>query len=360
LTLSREGATELLLPPHGSSRGPGRKSPVFYNPAMAADRDLGVAFIRALVPSPGAPRSGWEMTAATGVRGLRLVHETSVFGSFAFTEANPDALAVLRENVARFPGTRAIGGDAREVPSGAPFDYVDLDPYGSPAPFVPAAIASVGAGGVAAVTATDMMVLAGAQPAACLRRYGARPVRGRLGPEGGLRILLAYLAREARKVDRSIRPLLAYARDHYVRAYVEVQAGREDLVPVDIIDPERWTGPSVGDRGPYGPLWLGPLHDAGLVARMKVPDGAARPHDVDRFLARLQEEVRVDRPFYFEANVLAHRLHLSEPPGLSAVEAGLRHLGFRVARTHARPEAFRTDAPRAEVEELFRRLARAA
>ncbi|HYB79718.1 MAG TPA: hypothetical protein VEG66_08195 [Thermoplasmata archaeon] len=360
MTLSCEGATELFLPPSTPSRGPGRRSPVFYNPAMAADRDLGVAFARALLPSEGEPRRGWEMTAATGVRGLRLFHETRAFASFTFTEANPDALAVLRDNVARFVGTRAVGADARKVPAEAPFDYVDLDPYGSPVAFVPTAIAAVRAGGVVAVTATDMMVLAGAQPAACLRRYGARPVRGRLGPEGGLRILLAHLAREARKVDRSIRPLLAYARDHYVRAYVEVQDGRGDLVPVDIIDPDRWTGPSVGDRGPYGPLWLGPLHDATLVGRMEVPDRVARASEVGRFLARLKEEVTVDRPFYYEANVLAQRLHLSAPPALGTVEDGLRRLGFRVARTHARPEAFRTDAPRADVEGLFRRLARAA
>jgi tRNA (guanine26-N2/guanine27-N2)-dimethyltransferase len=300
------------------------------------------------------------MTAATGVRGLRLLHETRAFGAFAFTEANPEAFRVLSENVRRFLGARAIAGDARTVPSGAPFDYVDLDPYGSPAPFVPTALASVVTGGVLAVTATDMMVLAGAQPSACLRKYGARPVRGRLGPEGGLRILLAYLAREARSLGRSIRPLLAYSRDHYVRAYVEVSDGTDALVPVDLIDPERWTGPSVGDHGPYGPLWLGPLFDAERVAAMQVPEGAARPTEVERFLERLREEVRVDRPFYFEANVLAHRLHLRAPPSLRAVTEGLRGRGFRVARTHARPEAFRTDAPRTEVEELLRRLARAA
>ena len=333
---------------------------MFYNPAMAADRDLGVAFVRALALPGGAPRSGWEMTAATGVRGLRLVHETTAFGGFTFTEANPEAFSVLRENVARWSGARAVHADARAIPADAPFDYVDLDPYGSPAPFVTTAIASVRPGGTLAVTATDMMVLAGAQPAACLRHYGARPVRGRLGPEGGLRILIAYLAREARRLGRSIRPRLAYARDHYVRTYVEVLDGREDLVPVDVIDPNRWTGPWVGDRGPYGPLWLGPLFETALVLRMQVPDGAARPVEVERFLARLREEVLVDRPFYFEANVLAQRLHLSAPPSLRAMEDGLRRLGFHVARTHARPEAFRTDAPRADVEELVRRLAGAA
>jgi len=326
---------------------------------MAGDRDLGVAFARALVSSPPGELSGWEMTSATGVRGLRLLRESGAFRTFAFSEANPEAARVLRENVAHFPGASVFEGDARNPPPGAPFDYVDLDPYGTPAPFIPSALRSVRGGGVLAVTATDMMVLAGAQPAACAQRYGARPVRGRLGPEGGLRILLAHLSREAERLARSIRPLLAYARDHYVRAYVEVTDRALAPAPVGLIDPDRWQGPPVGERGPYGPLWLGPLFDAPLVSRLETPEGAARPREVDRFLSRLKEEVAVDRPFYFEANVLASQLGLPSPPSLASVEDGLRSLGFHAARTHARPEGFRTDAPRQSVEELVRRLAEA-
>lgn len=329
---------------------------MFYNPAMAADRDIGVAFARALPPSSPEARTGWEMTSATGVRGLRLLHESGAFRTFTFSEANPDAGRVLRENTARFPGATAVEGDARSVPSGAPFDYVDLDPYGTPAPFARTALASVRRGGIVAVTATDMMVLAGAQPSACWSRYGARPVRGRLGPEGGLRILLGYLGREAGSLGRSIRPMLAYTREHYVRAYVEVDHQTNATVPVGVIDPETWSGPWVGDRGPYGPLWLGPLFDGPLVSRLEVPPEAARAREVGQLLARLKEESTVDRPFYFEANVLAARLGLPFPPALTTVQDGLRSLGFHAARTHARPEGFRTDAPRVTVEALVRRL----
>lgn len=327
---------------------------------MAGDRDLAVAFARALpIPTRGA-LSGWEMTSATGVRGLRLLGESGAFRHFTFSEANPDAFRVLGGNAARFSGTTVVEGDARTVPSGAPFDYVDLDPYGSPVPFVRVALESVRLGGIVAVTATDMMVLAGAQPSACWERYGARPVRGRLGPEGGLRILLSYLSREAETLGRTIRPMLAYPRDHYVRVYVEVRARSSSPTPVGTIDPENWHGPSVGDRGPYGPLWLGPLFDRELVPRLSVPEGAARPREVGQILSRWKEEAEVDRPFYFEANILASRLGMAAPPSLETVRTGLTALGFRTARTQARPEGFRTDAPREVVEELFRGLGRVA
>lgn len=327
---------------------------------MAGDRDLGVAFARALEAPALGQRSGWEMMGATGVRGLRLLNESGAFREFTFSEANPEACRVLRDNASRFVGATVVEGDARVIPPEAPFDYVDLDPYGTPVPFARTALASVRLGGTVAVTATDMMVLAGAQPSACRRRYGAQPVRGRLGPEGGLRILLAHLSREAETLDRAVRPRLAYARDHYVRCYVDVIDRGGSPAPVDLIDPSQWQGPSVGDRGPYGPLWLGPLFDPELVARLRVPEPAARPREMERFLSRLQEEVGVDRPFYFETNVLASQLGLASPPALETIQEGLRALGFRAARTHVRPEGFRTDAPRDEVEALVRRLADAA
>ena len=325
---------------------------------MAGDRDLAVAFARALPPLARGGRTGWEMTAATGVRGLRLLNESGAFDSFTFSEANPEAFRVLRENVARVPGARAVEGDARSPPSDGPFDYVDIDPYGTPVPFVPAALASVRPGGVLAATATDMMVLAGVQPGASEQRYGARPVRGRLAPEGGLRILLAYLARAARTRSLRVRPLLSYARDHYVRAYLEVRSdeGGGPADPIAPIDPARWDGPPIGNRGPYGPLWIGPLFDAGLVEALAVPTGAARPAELEQFFERLRDEARVDRPFYYESNRLAADLRLSRPPSVAEILATLRARGYGAARTHARPEGVRTDAPRSVVEEAVRSL----
>jgi tRNA (guanine26-N2/guanine27-N2)-dimethyltransferase len=332
---------------------------VFYNPGMAADRDLAVAFVRARFASPPGPVTGWEVTAATGVRGLRLLHEGGTFGRFLLTEAHPEAASVLAENAGRYPGAIALRADGRNVPPGGPYDYVDVDPYGSPAPFVATAMGATRPGGVLAVTATDMMVLAGVQRGAAERRYGSRPVRGRLGPEGGLRILLAYLAREARAVGRRARPLLAYSRDHHVRAFVDVTFpdGLDPPDPVGSIDPATWEGPPLGQRDPVGPLWLGPLFDPALVRRLVVPPTAAEPEACAQFIRRLQEELGADVPFYYESNRLAHDLTLRRPPSLPTLLEALRSGGFRAARTHVRPEGFRTNAPRSTVERLARESA---
>jgi tRNA (guanine26-N2/guanine27-N2)-dimethyltransferase len=321
---------------------------------MAVDRDLGVAFVRALDRPIGA---GWETTASTGVRGLRLLRESSAFASFLFTEVNPRSFEVLRANVAGEPRARAVLGDSADTDPAATFDYVDVDPYGSPLRFVDRALAATRPGGILAVTATDLPVLAGAQPSACRRLYGAEPVRGRLGPEGALRILLGVLAHRARGGGRQIRPLLAYVGGHHVRAYVALDPLTADGDPVGAINPGRWDGPPLPGTLRIGPLWTGPLVAPELAARLTVPPSAARPRELERFLLRLRDDAQIVQPFYYEANLLAGRLGLRRPPPIVDLLAELRRLGYRAGRTHVRPEGLRTDAPRSAVESAARALA---
>src|SRR5207253_10984154 len=73
-----------------------------------------------------------------------------------------------------------------------------------------------------AVTATDTSVLSGTYPAACLRRYQARPFRCSQGSEIGLRILLGFCERLAAEEGKAIRPLLSFAAEPFLRIYATV------------------------------------------------------------------------------------------------------------------------------------------
>ena len=329
---------------------------------MALDRDLTVIVGRALARGTAPPRTGWEMLAATGVRGLRLRVEAGIPSALLLTERNELAFELLRRNVEAqgLEGVRAARADAREPPAESAFDYVDLDPYGTPVPFVPSALRALREGGVLAVTATDMPVLAGPARSVCLRRYGSRPIRGRLGPEGGLRILMAYLDREARARSRALAPLFAYVGTHHVRLFARVVAAMHDPDPsvIGTIDPRTWTGPEIDARGPVGPLWLGPLFSPEIVAALDTPEGLASPGEATRFIERVRAEAGVPVPFYYETNLLAHRLSLPEPPSLDQLILALRTRGFRASRTHARPEGVRSDAPRSVVQESAREAVR--
>ena len=265
---------------------------------MALDRDLGVAIVRAAVPDRRELR-GAELFAATGVRGLRLLVETERFARFVLLERGADAVAALRTNVAPYAdrGARAVRAEARRPPLRETFDYLDLDPFGTPEPFVDAAIAQLPIGGILATTATDLPVLAGVARGVAERRYGGRPVRGRLGPEGGLRLLLARLATGAGRAGRAIVPIAAYVQDHHLRAIVRIGPESSPPSPVGLLDPATTLGPRLPSGPPYGPMWLGPLFDPAIIERLEPPPEAARPRSVTQWIDRFRGEARIASPF---------------------------------------------------------------
>jgi len=103
------------------------------------------------------------------------------------------------------------------------YDVIDLDPYGSAAPFVDAALQSISDGGLLAVTCTDMAALGGSHPETCYGRYGAFPIQ-RAGylQELALRILLYHISVVAGRYGRTIRPVLSVGMAFYCRVFVEV------------------------------------------------------------------------------------------------------------------------------------------
>ena len=334
---------------------------MFYNAAMRLDRDLDVAVVRA--SSPGAHRSlrGWDLLAATGVRGLRLLHESDAFHEMLLTEQNAEAFAVLQRNVAPYAGegARAIRHDATTPLEEGAFGYVDVDPFGTPVPFVPAALTAVRNEGLLAVTATDLPVLAGVSRGVCESRYRARPIRGYRAGEAAVRIVMAYLARTVGEMGRKVRPALAYVHDHYLRIYARVESSRtaESLDSVAMVPGAGWDGPSLPAGGPYGPMWMGPLFDPETVARLCVPETSDRRRELAALIARFQEEATADVPFSYEPNRLAKELGLRHPPALTRLLSMLREQGFRAARSHVRPAAFRTTAPYGVVARVAREVA---
>lgn len=327
---------------------------------MAIDRDLNVAFVRAW-GSPGGGKRGWDMLAATGVRGLRLLGEGGCFASISFGERDPLARAVLKDNLTRVRAPDRVRLlEPGETLSSESVDYVDVDPYGSPLPFLPAAFDAVSEDGVVAVTATDLAVLAGANSAACERRYSARPIPGRLGPEGGLRILIAALSRAAAGRGGRVEPLLSYVLGHHLRTYVHFRFGPDAKPPIGIIGGPDWDGPPLPREREYGPMWTGPLFDRELVQRLEPGEGTSEPRELARLIERFRGEAKVATPFVYEPNELARSLRLSRPPRVAAIVSALEAVGFPSVRSHVRPAALRTLAPRRVVEQTVRSLAAGA
>ncbi len=357
-TVGREGGTEVLLPPHAEGqRGPARRTVPFFNPAMALSRDLTVALVAAEARRRGRRLSVWDAHAASGIRGLRLLSETSAVERLLSTDEHPAACELTRQNAEREGSGRmeVKAHDSRQAPSGQ-FDWVDIDPFGTPVPFLHAGVEATADGGILAVTATDMAVLAGPETRTCLERYGARTIRGYLSREGALRILLAQIAREAAGLQKEVYPLVSLISGYFVRVHVRVSpTGASPVDPAGLgpVPFPGYDGPPLPGKGPYGPMWRGHLQDRGLLGRVMESPPATIGPPARRILELLQGEAEVDTLFYYETGPYSRRLHLSSPPAHRVILETIRAAGYRAVRTHAAPSGWRTDAPSKVMEGLF-------
>lgn len=365
LVVVREGTTELLVPEGFNRRGPGsRTGEIFYNKQMELSRDISVAFGRAVFREGSKVLDG---LAASGARGLRLANECGVRADFVLNDRNLMAAVLMKQNAElnSLGHVRIECRDLRSLLAEEQFDYVDIDPFGTPIDFIDLALQSVRDGGVVALTATDTAPLYGTYPKTCLRRYGALSQRSPFAHETGLRILVGCVVRMAASHDRAVQPLLCYHADHYFRCYAKVQNGasRADAA-IKQVGFARFDQKSL-DRevtqdglsgGTAGPLWAGALFSKDLLRSMRATGDLGTHVRFDRMLATWREEQSSPALFYV-MDELARRTKASPPKLLDFVEH-IRAKGFEASRTHFDPKGFKTDMPVKRLIESYRRFHR--
>jgi len=371
-----EGKATLSLPPQGAGS-------VFYNPRMSLNRDIAVLFVSSYFPGWRQLRICDTMTGS-GVRAVRYVLECSNVTNVVAVDREPETVETARETI-RLNG---LEGKISPVTSDANllllnhlserFDLVDLDPFGSPAPFFESALRATADGGILAATATDMGPLTGARPAACLRKYGVRPVRTEFEKEMAVRILASCLATIAGRLELGIRIVFAHASDHYARIYVSILTGKTsanestdmlgflEYCPSCLMRNATKSLESIsavcGNCGSKtkmgGSIWLGPLWDGATVQTMvqRTPTLlSSRLTEIQNLLSCVEEEW--DAPaFHYRTDAIAQRFGM-KPPAIRKVLSVLRENSYQAARTHFHPNGFRTNAPTREITSLLRNSA---
>ena len=345
---------------------------VFYNPRMEMNRDISVACLSCL---PGV-KTYVDAMAASGIRGIRMKKEVPHELEVTVNDWDAGAYELIGKNAALNDVSVSISNrGANTLLSCTQFDFVDLDPFGTPAPYIDATCRS--AKMVMAVTATDTAPLCGAHLRAGIRRYASRPLKTPYYPEVGLRTLLGKVAREQAKYDKAVRPLLCHATEHYVRLYLEVQHGvifsdrmvdqvgflvhcpachYHDLRPgVAVPLPDRC--PVCGSRAQAGgPLWLGATRDDDFVGRVKAVIAGGAFGSKERALRLLNLiHAEIDVPMYYDQHILCRDMKAT-PTAIGVLIDALRAQGFRASRTHYSGTGFKTDAPINEVRAAIWRL----
>src|SRR3989344_5407827 len=308
---------------------------VFYNPVMKSNRNISILLLNSVENENmniASPLTG------SGIRELRFLKELKPgkIRNLFVNDIKENFPKVIADNLKLSKITkylkskRVVHNDdanlfllnqvkhcVRDEFCGY-FDYIEIDPFGSPNPFLAAAVARITRNGIIAVTATDTAALTGTYPKVTKRKYWARAVRNYMMHEIGLRILIRRVQLQGVQFDKALIPILAYHKDHYFRIYFKNIKGKEKCD--EVLKEHRYllfnpksldfkTSEFNSKKGfdYFGPLWTGALLDKRLIAKMKKENPFP---EEQKFLDLLYEESKQDTVGFYDLHVIAKKYGL--------------------------------------------------
>ena len=147
-----EGTTDILVFKNKySKKGPGSKDKVpFYNPTMEMNRDLSILVAQWLINISKKPIRFLDGLASSGIRGLRFANELDGEFNVTINDWDSDAFSLIKKNIEilKLKNTNALNCNLNSLLSDNKFEYIDIDPFGSPAHFVDSALRSISNNGV--------------------------------------------------------------------------------------------------------------------------------------------------------------------------------------------------------------------
>jgi tRNA(guanine-26,N2-N2) methyltransferase len=379
--LIQEGTTEIYVPEGENEDIPLASASVFYNPEMELNRDINVAVTSVYVKKLMARKNfeKFQITyadafSASGIRGIRVAKEVGI--SAVLNDWKEEAVSLIQKNVSHNRLEETVSATCKNANSllhNQKFAIVDIDPFGTPSPFLDAAASS--ATFMLGVTATDTAPLCGAHLKSGMRKYSAIPLNNEFHSEMGLRILIGSIVREAAKYEKGIKVLFSHATRHYVRVYAEILHGAKNAdktlseigfvawCPVcGNIETKNGLAVFMNETCPHclekengketvsrrkmsGPLWLGVLKDISFCDEVLSEFDSLtlnKKTEAAKLLTICKNEA--DIPFFYDQHLLCESLKISAPPIEPFLEK-LRNAGYTATRTHFSGTSFKTNAP---------------
>lgn len=368
------------------------KMEVFYNPVMVSNRNISILLINSI---PNKKMNIALPLAGSGIRGLRFMKElkkgkiNKLFvndkkDNFVKTFNANLKLNNINQNTKNKTKVQIHNEDANlfllnqithpetEQFCGY-FDYIEIDPFGSPNAFLSSAVARVTRKGIIAVTATDTAALTGTYPKVTKRKYWSKSLKNYIMHEIGLRILIRKVQLQGVQFDKALTPIMAYHKDHYFRIYFQSQNGKERCD--EIVNQHKFLlfcpqclnyqisncnceTCECGLSGKTnkknkniktkflsaGPLWTGPLFDKKLVTKMAKANTFPKEQ---KFLDLLKEESKQDKVGFYDLHAIAKKYKLNPPK----MDQALKQL--KAVKTHFSPTGITT---KLSIVEIIKKL----
>ena len=385
----KEGKVQILVPKleaYGvvpSDYAPSR-APVFYNPVMEFNRDLTVLAFKAYQHMVNREISVCEPLTSQGIRGIRYAAEVEGVIKVLLSDINRHAYELANHNIKLNKLEDKITlkhKDANCVLScnASPkkrFDIIDIDPFGTPAPYLDSAFRALKNKGLLAATATDLAPLCGVHAKACVRKYGGKPLRTEYCHELAVRLLSGCMASLAAKHDIGIQILFSHSSDHYIRVYAQIAYGAKKsdgslkntgyiMHCFNCLHREIAHQPFGNEQCPEcgakmehaGPLWIGGIADEAFVEQiLKENQNSAFKNSakITKLLTLIKTEASAPATYQVLDRV-SKKLTLPAPSTIAFLTA-LRNSGFQAVPTHFNPRGVKTDASASAMQKLLREL----
>lgn len=363
------------------------KAPVFYNPVMELNRDFAVVALQAHQRMVDREIYVSEPMTGCGLRGVRLAVEVEGIQKVVVNDLNPQGIKLAKRNaeinnVLDLFDAVTEGANLFLTKHSAPktrFDYVDVDPFGPPVPFMDSALRALRNGGMIALTATDMAPLCGVHPRACLRKYGGFPLRTEYCHEIAVRLVCGCLTMMAAKHETGIKIVFSHSNDHYVRVYATIKHGAKKAdksieqmgyilhcfsclhreTVAGIISPIKKVCPICGKKlNVAGPLWLAKIADEKFCTSI-LEEISKRNFNQQKRIQKTANLIRGEANAsvtYYRVDYICDKMNLPVPPQRKVLDK-LNEAGFKAVLTHFNSRGFKTYAPAKIVKKIIAEVA---
>ncbi len=358
------------------------QAPVFYNKVQKTNRDTAVIALRVQQNQRGRGVDVCEPMTGSGVRGVRFLLETGEIRSLVLGDLSPSALNLARGNaklngVADRVKLRELDANLlmslHSFPKGR-FDYIDVDPYGSPVFFIDTAVRAIKNRGVIALTATDMAPLCGVNKRACIRKYGGRPLQGEFCHETALRLMTSAMVHQSAIYEYAATPLFTYYSDHYIRGYYRLDKGarrvEDQLNQIGFIKycpsclnrfASMENAPEICECGEEmnigGPLWLGELSDEEYLDAM-IGELEKLDYLQESRAETIMRQVKGEQGYpvgFFDIDKVCKKVKIKSA-ATEDVFTAVREKGFRITYTHYGARTIKTDASVKDLTSIFEEI----
>ena len=374
-----EGLTKIEFPEFDKVSS---DAPVFYNPHMELNRDLSILALQVFQKQQQRDIDICDLFGGSGIRGIRYKNEIDGVGNVYINDISETANHFERHNIElnNLEDIEVHQHDASmflRMKRGQ-FDVIDIDPFGTPSPFLDSAGYCAGRNSLLCVTATDTSALCGTYKEPCIRKYNAKPYKSEYCHETGIRILAGFVALTLSKYAKYIEVKMSHSTEHYMRLYIIVKKGSkktdESLKNIGYIShcknclhrqtshglasPIEEFCPVCGEKLIHaGPLWLGNIQNREFIQKMIDETENKKINSKKQALKLLNSCLKEsDAPItFYDIHKVCKSLKISAAK-LDLIFDEMKKEGFIAIKTHFNPLGIKTDASIKDLEKILIKL----